>query len=305
MRTLSVNRRCACALYGSPLVLLAAAVLTVRGQPPSTVPPEGLRDNTPAVHALVNAKVVVAPGKAIEKGTVVVRDGVIVAVGPAGEVEVPADARVWELAGKTVYPGLIDAYGETGEVSRPASPGGRGGAPSTGEEMLRPAPPPGAGGAAYWNPRVTPQYRADRQYTPDAATNRTLRGQGVVARLVAPSRQIIKGTSAAVGTGDDDGSRSILRAPVAMHLQLAPSRGGERGYPNSPMGAVALVRQAIYDAQWYAKAWKAWEADPSLPRPEKNDALESIQAVIAGGEPLPVVIDAPDEQYALRADRVA
>src|SRR5687767_14003953 len=132
-----------------------------------------------------------------------------------------------------------------GEASRPTESGGRRGAPATGDEMLRSAPPAGVGGAAYWNPRVTPQYRVDLQYTPDAATNHTLRGQGVVARLVAPSRQIIKGTSAAVGTGDGDGSRSILRAVVAMHLPLAPSGGGERGYPNSPMGAVALLRQAM------------------------------------------------------------
>src|SRR5687768_3690576 len=111
MQTLFAKPRVIRGVCGLSLVVLAV-VLTVRGQPPSTVPPEGLRDNTPAVHALVNAKIVVAPGKAIEKGTVVIRDGAIVAVGPAGEVEAPADARVWDLAGKTVYPGLIDAYSE-------------------------------------------------------------------------------------------------------------------------------------------------------------------------------------------------
>src|SRR5688572_13776286 len=129
MQTLFARRRVVRVASGFTLVLLAAAGLTVHGQPPSTVPPEGLRDNTPAVHALVNAKVVVAPGKVIEKGTVVVRDGVIVAVGPAGEVEAPADARVWDLAGKTVYPGLIEAYSETGEAPRATTGSGRGGGP--------------------------------------------------------------------------------------------------------------------------------------------------------------------------------
>ena len=47
------------ALIGTVLV---AAVVVVVGQPSSTAPPEGLRDNTPAVHALVNVHLVLAPG---------------------------------------------------------------------------------------------------------------------------------------------------------------------------------------------------------------------------------------------------
>src|SRR5205809_4773503 len=74
---------------------------------------EGLHDNTPTVHALINAKIVTAPGKTIEKGTLVIRDGIIEAVG--ADVKPPADARVWDLAGKTIYPGLIDAYGEASD----------------------------------------------------------------------------------------------------------------------------------------------------------------------------------------------
>jgi N-acetylglucosamine-6-phosphate deacetylase len=293
---------------------LAFAVVQSPAQPPSTVQPEGLRQNTPAVHALVNARLVLFPGRTIEKGTVVVRDGVIVAVGEAGDTVPPADARVWDLSGRTVYPGLIDAYSELSEpqprgagAADGAGPSRRraGAAPST--ELLRPASTLTSitGGATYWTPRVSPQFRADRQYRPDAEANKKLRAQGVVARLVAPPRQIIKGTSAAVGTGDDDGSRSVLRSVVAMHVQLMPpgGPGTERGYPVSPMGAVALVRQAMYDAQWYGKARVAWEADPALARPERNDALEALQPVVAGS--LPVMIDAPDQQYALRADRVA
>src|SRR5947209_4217610 len=65
---------------------------------PSTAPATGLREHTPQVHALVGAKLVMAPGKTIERGTLVIRDGVIVAAG--GEVATPADARVWDVAGK-------------------------------------------------------------------------------------------------------------------------------------------------------------------------------------------------------------
>ncbi|HEX8898931.1 MAG TPA: hypothetical protein VF751_09555 [Chthoniobacterales bacterium] len=74
----------------------------------TTVPKQGIRENDPRVHALTNARIVAAPGKTIEKGTVLIRDGLIVEVGP--NVKVPAEARVWDLAGKTIYAGFIDAY---------------------------------------------------------------------------------------------------------------------------------------------------------------------------------------------------
>lgn len=284
-----------------PGLMLAAAGALARAQVPSTVPPNGLRENTPSVHALVNARLVTSPGRTIEKGNVIVRDGTIVAVGSSDDVPPPPDARTWDLAGRTIYAGLIDAYGEPSDSApRAAGADASAAGASSGSELLRPAT---SGGAAYWNARVTPQTRVDRQYRPDANTHKKLRGQGVVARLVAPSRQVIKGTSAAVTTGDADASRAILRPLVAMHLQLMPAGTGERAYPVSPMGAVALVRQAMHDAQWYAKARAAWEADPSLPRPERNDALEALQPVVDGM--MPAVVDAPDEQYVLRADRMA
>src|SRR5262245_48578449 len=97
--------------------------------PPDTRPVAGLRDNTPAIHALTNARLVVAPGRVIEKGTIVIRDGIITAAG--ADLPVPADARVWDLAGKSIYPGLIDAYSEF------------------------PAATPS--GAVHWNALITPQ----------------------------------------------------------------------------------------------------------------------------------------------------
>src|SRR5258705_12842904 len=82
---------------------------------------------TPRVHAIVGARIVVAPGQVVERGTIVMRDGVITAVG-AG-VPVPADARVWEADSLTIYPGLIDAFVMPAEA--PAQGGAQGGRPRT------------------------------------------------------------------------------------------------------------------------------------------------------------------------------
>ena len=129
---------------------------------PATTPPRGLRENTPAVHALVGAKIVIAPGRVIERGTIVLRNGEIVAVG--ADVPPPADARVWKLDGKTIYPGFIDAY----------------------TEIDVPAAADQAGGG-YWNRNIVPHARAGESYNPDRGLNRKLRSQGITARLVAPS----------------------------------------------------------------------------------------------------------------------
>src|SRR5690242_12217442 len=84
-----------------------------------TRPPDGLRSNTPTLHALVGARIVVSPTQVIERGTLVVDSGRIVAVG--AEVAAPAGARVWNLEGRTIYPSLIDAYGELADGDAAAS----------------------------------------------------------------------------------------------------------------------------------------------------------------------------------------
>ncbi|MCH8043033.1 MAG: amidohydrolase family protein [Planctomycetes bacterium] len=265
-----------CVLFTALLLPSAAAA------PPVTRPTEGISDNTPAVHALIGGRIVVAPGRVIERGTLVVRDGVIVAVG--ADVKPPADARLWKLDGKTIYAGLIDAYSEL-----------------TGDAATKAADAVAKGSGGYWNINVVPQTNAGAFYTADAALNKKFRSQGVTARLIAPSAGIIKGTSAIVSTGDDDPSRTVIKQQVALHAKLTVKRGNRKQYPNSPMGAVALFRQAFYDAQWYTKAWRAHDGDPLLARPERNAALDVLQHYPQ--TKLPVVIDASNELYFLRADR--
>src|SRR6185437_7908649 len=72
---------------------------------PRTTPPAGLRENTPSTHAFVGGKLVIAPGKVIEGGTLLIRDGVIVAAGAGADLGVPSEARVWDCRGKTIYSG--------------------------------------------------------------------------------------------------------------------------------------------------------------------------------------------------------
>ncbi len=262
---------------------------------PSTSPAKGLRKNPPEVHALLRARIVISPQKELEQGTLVIRRGVITAVGT--DVEVPAEARRWDLSGKTVYPGLIDA------LSKPLSAG------ESQDHDHDHAESRATATGDYWNGHVQPQHSVLEEYSPDNKLEEKYRRQGIVARTLAPARGVIRGTSAVVTTGEESLRNRILNKELALHLQLTPPRGHRRsdGYPASPMGAVALVRQAFYDARWYSAAWKAFRADRGLPRPEINRALEALQACLSEDptQRLPVVVDTPDELYALRADAIA
>jgi len=262
------------------LVFLASVLLAPArlgwAQAIGTAPQEGIRQNTPRVVALTNARLVTEPGRLVESGVLVVRDGMITQVG--SNVQPPADARIVDLDGKTVYPGLIDAFGEV-------------------DQKLA------AGGSPYWNSLISPQLNVADVYRPDSALDAMLRTQGVTARLVAPASGIFKGVSTFVLTAGD-AREAIVSRHVAQHLRLTVPRGrGRDNYPNSPMGAVALARQTLFDAAWYGQARVVARAGTALPSPEQNDALD-VLATHATDSPL-FIADAPNELYFLRADRFA
>lgn len=239
---------------------------------------EGLHSHAPAVWALTGARVVVSPEITIPEATVVIRHGKIEAVG--ARLAVPPDARAIDCRGKTIYAGLIDAYSEQSVAS---------------EALLKTA--------RYWNNNVTPQLSVADQLEEASLGGKAIREQGIVARLVAPADGVIRGRSVLVSAGSGPANTQLIAADVAQHIELTVSRRGRTGYPGSPMGAVSLARQAMYDAQWYRDAWLAANADSALKRPEFNDALKALEPVISGQTP--VLIETSDEQFVLRADRFA
>ena len=232
--------------------LVAAGLSTQVAGQTQTAPVQGIRQNTPTVFALVGAKIVVSPEETIERGNLIVRQGMITDVGP--DAKIPADATIVQLEGKTIYAGLIDAFTELPEETEAPKPAGTG----------------------YWNENVTPEFHAAEVYRPSKRTNDRLRRVGITARLVAPRYGNVKGVSALVTTGDDGSERAVLADEVAMHLKLTTARRTTGDFPRSPMGALALVRQAFYDAQWYADAPRIYRAHPALARPVANASLVAL-----------------------------
>src|SRR5438552_16827989 len=75
-------------------------------------------------YAITNARIVTVSGASIDKGTIVIRNGLIDAVG--ANVMPPADAQVFDATGLTVYPGFIDALTNLGLGAAAAAPAGGG-----------------------------------------------------------------------------------------------------------------------------------------------------------------------------------
>ena len=196
-----------------PLMLLVLALLPIQAQ---ELPPPGHRPEAPGVHALVGGRVVVRPGEILDPGTIVLRDGLIVAVGK--RVKVPDDARVWDAKGLTIYAGFIEPYLVL-KGKKPKKKGGEHAADglTAGSTRFHGAPDDsgtdrGNKGPGNANARVTPQHRAVEGWVPDGDLLEELRGIGFTVALVVPGAGIIRGTSALValepsrpGLGDGSG----------------------------------------------------------------------------------------------------
>jgi imidazolonepropionase-like amidohydrolase len=235
-------------------LVLALAVLT-------SVPAAAEK---PEVHAIVGARVVTVSGAVLEPATVVLRDGVIQAVGAT--VAVPPDARVLDGKGLTLTPGLIDGFSGLGLPAPSAR------APGAGAGASTPGPGP-----------LAPQAMAlDRL---KAAEMQKARDTGVTTALVIPKEGVLPGQSVLVNLSSDQADAMVLKQPAALHLHMATLF---RQYPGSLMGTVAYVRQALYDAARYRVAWAAWERAPGRKRPRYDAALAAWQEAAAGREPLVV-----------------
>jgi imidazolonepropionase-like amidohydrolase len=269
------------------LIFLACGIL-LHAQ--STRQAEGLRTNTPAVHALKNLTIVTAPGKKIDKGTIVIRDGIIRSVGAA--VAIPADAREWDCTGLTAYAGMIDLYSGYGQPKPPKSQPGTQTAPHT--ESPR--------GTNYWNANIRSDYSAADNFLPEKELGEKLRAEGFTTVLSVPVQGLIKGTSALVNIGDGAANDQIIAEELFQHSTLQPS-GSLDAYPNSLMGRIALMRQTVIDAQWYANAQRTYAKNPDQQRPESNNALAALEEVVAGKQR--IMFETTDEHNALRAFAIA
>jgi imidazolonepropionase-like amidohydrolase len=236
--------------------------------------------------AIRDARVVTVAGPVIEKGTVVVHKGRIVAAGP--DVAVPAGATIVEGAGKTLYPGLVDALTTIGLAEISAVP-----ATLDTTELGD----------------VNPHARAWIALHPDSELVPVPRANGVTTVLSAPLGGLVSGQSALVRLAGTTPASMVVKAPAALHVvypsgrpAVDPSRPFEPQEPKTLAERLkdrekaqkqALERLANLLAE--AKAYAAGATDATRPPQETSMALEALAPFARGEAPVVVRVDDEDE----------
>src|SRR5262245_46138538 len=226
-------------------------------------------------YAITNARIVPVSGATIEHGTVVIRNGLISAVGAS--VTPPPDARVIDGAGLTVYPGLIDSYTNLAlpEASpSPSPPAGGGG----GFFLVQQAAPRAGGPNSTQPPGLQPETMVEEVIRTSGTDVENARNVGFTTALTLPRTGIWLGQSALINLAGETPQHMIVKSPVAMHVGFTPLRGS---YPGSLMGVFASLRQMMLDAQRYRDSMKIYESSPrGVRRPDTDRSLEALVTVI-------------------------
>src|SRR5262245_30142049 len=111
MFTLCKRRPARSAIWRRVKMVIALALLT-SATLFSQVPQNGTADEPLDQFAIINARIVVAPGRIINSGSLVIKEGKVVSAREGQEK--PAGAIVIDLQGKSIYPSFIDIYSHYG-----------------------------------------------------------------------------------------------------------------------------------------------------------------------------------------------
>ncbi|MCH8122091.1 MAG: amidohydrolase family protein [Bacteroidetes bacterium] len=223
--------------------------------------------------ALEGVRIVQSPGRVIENGTVLIRNGLIEAVGE--NVDIPYDAERIAPDSMTVYAGFIDGLSSTG-VPQPKE-----------EEDLPPVPDRG-------NPPddragIQPQRDVRSLLSADQKSIENLRKLGFGAAHVVPIGRMLPGSGAVVLLAGDEPRDMVLKGDASLFVQF---QGARRMYPGTPMAMTAKFRQLFTEAKRRQQMVQLFESGTSgVPRPEFDEVHYAFFPVIDREKPVFFYVD--------------
>ena len=212
-------------------------------------------------YAITNVNIIQAPGRKIEMGTVVIKDGLITAVGKG--VSIPPEAIVIKADSMSVYAGFIDGLTHAGVV-KPKE--------ETKDKIKDPGnPPPDRAG-------ITPQLDVRNFLNPSDKALEELRGLGFTTAQVVPHGNLLPGSAAIVLTGAPSSDAMVLISKSALYSELT---GANNIYPATILGVMAKWRD-LYRQAVQAKSYEGMYAAnrTGLERPTSERTLEAFYPVI-------------------------
>ena len=239
-------------------------------------------------YAITNARIITVSGAPVDKGTVVVRDGLIQAVG--ADAKVPADAQVFDGTGLTVYPGFFDTLTTLGLPT--AAPAQR--TPGSGGPQAAASPQANSN----YPVGLRPEESAAGELRAGEAQFESSRNHGFTTVVTVGRTGIFQGRSAIIDLAGESASEMIVKTPFAEHVSFSTVGGGQ--YPGSLMGTFSSMRQMFLDAQRLQQIQRMYDANPrGIRRPEADASLEALIPIL--DRRIPVVFNANREIEIIRA----
>ena len=218
--------------------------------------------------AITNARIHTISGPVIERGTVIIRDGVIDAVG--ADVAVPPNARVVDAAGMIVTPGLFDS--------------------STSLGLSEIGAVEGTNDIANSNDRVTAAFNVADALNPLATAIPVTRVEGITRAVLVPGGgTILRGQGVLIHLGDDRAGEMLVKDPIGVYATLGESGAGSAG--GSRAAAMLLLREALQDARDYAANRNAFMSGNRRDYALSRLDLEALQPVLNREVPLIVSVN--------------
>lgn len=248
-------------------ILLAATAVVAGQQPPdpwaSTYKPPASRPTL-----IRNATILTAAGPEIERGSLLLENGKVTAVGQS--VTAPADAVIIDANGKWVTPGIIDTHSHLGVYAAP------------GIESLQ-------DGNEMTNPNTAEVWSEHSIWPQDPQFELALAGGVTTMHILPGSANLFGGRSVTVKNVLARTAEGMKFPGAPYGLKMAcgenPMRVyGTKGGPATRMGNVAGYRKAWQAATEYRDRWRKWKDAGSDPdkRPDRNLQMETLMGVLDG-----------------------
>ncbi|MCK5127047.1 MAG: amidohydrolase family protein [candidate division Zixibacteria bacterium] len=232
-----------------------------------TTPVLGIRDKTPDARAFINGHMVISPTEQFDNGILIIKDGKVLEIGTG--IKIPDGITIIDLAGKSIYPAFIEPFGDYGIIDHRDKKQNKYGKPVYTADRI--------GGNA-WNEAIHAEINWSRFFKPDNETSNELLSQGFAISQSAKQDGIFRGRSCVVLLGDGLPNDLILNSQSAHFISFSKGKSVQ-DYPSSLMGSIALIRQTLFDIEWYNQAHTAYKYNPAQKMPEFNSAIEALSNI--------------------------
>ncbi|MEL7533872.1 MAG: amidohydrolase family protein, partial [Bacteroidota bacterium] len=250
--------------------LMVALLALAIAQAQERQPVYQLSKSRPNIKAFTHATIVASSTQTYEDATLLIEDDIIMAIGK--DISIPPGTEVIDLKGYWIYPGLIDPYALYGQkVERSRSRGPQ-------FETKRQGP-------YHWNEAIKTHESLNEGFNPSSKENEALRKLGFTTAHLAARDGIFRAQGLVLHLGEPDPHSAILSENASLGVSF--NKGSStQDYPNSLMGAVALIRQTILDAQWYERAAAAYRKNPKQTAYDQNLSLQAWNETLEQGRPV-------------------